>query len=134
MNKKKGEVQQFFIQMIGIIVSFALLLYGVYYSKTIITYNNANQLARHYILKMETKGEITGDEKGELKKLLEDKVGVKNVSFEGTTDGKVNYGDDVLLKITFTQDIVGLDMDGLNFTFSKHEKQVVITKISTAKY
>ncbi len=134
MRKKKGEIQQFLIQMIGIIVSFAILIYGVYYSKTIITYNNVNQVARKYILLMETNGVLKD---GEPEKLIDTLVGmgVKNVSLGGDAyKEQKKYGEEVILEINFTQNIPKLDIDGLNFSFTSEEKQVTVTKSSIAKY
>lgn len=133
MKKKKGEIQQFLIQMIGIIVSFAILIYGVYYSKTIITYNNVNQVARKYILIMETTGELGENKPQDLIKVLTD-MGLDNVTLGGTIDSKKKYGEEVILEINFTQNIPKLDIDGLNFSFTSEEKDVTITKSSIAKY
>ena len=134
MKKKKGDIQQFLIQMIGIIVSFAILIYGVYYSKTIITYNNVNQVARKYILIMETTGELNQDNRDLLVDELT-KMGLRNVYLGGTAyDEQKEYGQEVLLEIDFTQNIPKLDMDGLNFSFTSEEKEVTVTKSSIAKY
>ncbi|QLY81493.1 hypothetical protein [Clostridium intestinale] len=134
MRKKKGEIQQFLIQMIGIIVSFAMLIYGVYYSKTIITYNNVNQVARKYILIMETTGQL---KEGNRTKLISTLInmGLKDVDLGYIDyDTQKEYGEEVVLEINFTQNIPKLNIDGLNFSFTSEEKDVTITKSSIAKY
>lgn len=134
MKKKKGDIQQFLIQMIGIIVSFVILIYGVYYSKTIITYNNVNQVARKYILIMETTGELNQDNRDLLVDTLT-KMGLRNVYLGGTAyDEQKEYGQEVVLEIDFTQNIPKLNVDGLNFSFTNEPKEVTITKSSIAKY
>lgn len=134
MKKKKGEIQQFLIQMIGIIVSFAILIYGVNYSKTIITYNNVNQIARKYILIMETTGELKLDNRTALINTLT-KMGLEDVNLGNIDyDTQKEYGQEVVLEINFSQNIPKLNIDGLNFSFASEEKDVTITKSSIAKY
>ena len=133
MKKKSGEVQQFLIPMLGIIFAFVIMLYGIHYSKTIIVYNNANQLARKYILKMEREGFLSDINVIKLKGEIED-LGCNAVDISRSTTEKVNYGDDVELIISFTQPMKTIDIQGFSFSTKTEEVPITITKSSTAKY
>ena len=77
-----------------------------------------SQIARKYILRMETMGRLTEEDRELLCKELTD-VGVEALQLEGTTTCQVTYGEEVVLLI---QGELG---NGYDFT----EKRV-----STAKY
>lgn len=134
MRKKKGEVQQFFIQMLGIIFVFAIMLYGVYYSKTIIVYNNANQIARKYILKMETNGFLSEEDIENLKSDAKEAGIGDDISIDASSTklGDAKYGDNVTLTIAFTEKMYTIDFS--DFKFKSEDEPVTIKKSSVAKY
>lgn len=135
MKKKKGEVQQFFIQMIGIIFAFAIMLYGIYYSKTIIVYNNANQIARKYILGMETNGFLSEADIENLKTEAS-KAEMYDVSVyaSSTQLGDAKYGDKVTLTIDFKEKVKKIDFSDFKLATEEESMPVTITKSSVAKY
>ena len=77
-----------------------------------------SQIARKYILKMETLGGLDGEEEFRLQDELE-ALGVTGIQIEGTSVGQVTYGEEIVLQIW------GELEDGYTFT----EK-----KVSTAKH
>ena len=77
-----------------------------------------SQIARKYILQMETEGGLDVEMETLLRDEL-DAVGVSNLRLEGTTIGQVTYGAEIVLQIK------GELGDGYEFT----EK-----KVSTAKH
>ncbi len=56
------------------------------------------QISRAYILRMETKGYLSGEDARELVAELE-QVEVEQISLEGTTRNPVDYGETIILKI-----------------------------------
>ncbi|MBB6716646.1 hypothetical protein [Clostridium gasigenes] len=136
MKKQKGEIQQFFIQMIGIVFSFAILLQATYYLSTIITYNNINQISRKYILKMERQGYLDSNDRvnieSEIKNSNVDEVDIV-ISAEGEAE-KVKYGEDI--RVTINCKIKQKNIDASNFSFkTDNDKQSIeVIKASTARW
>lgn len=77
-----------------------------------------SQIARKYILQMETVGGLDGEMEVRLRDELE-AVGVSRLQFDGTTVGRVTYGEEIVLQMQ------GELQNGYEFT----EK-----KVSTAKH
>lgn len=135
MKKKKGEIEEFIVQIIGIIFAFAIMLYGIYYAKTIIVYNNANQIARKYILEMETNGFLSYSDIENLKTEAS-KAGLKNVSVDAsaTQINDTKYGDKVTLTINFDENIKKIDFSNFSLKTYVDTVPVTISKSSTAKF
>ncbi|GAA0110443.1 MULTISPECIES: DUF4320 family protein [Clostridium] len=136
MNKKNGEVHQFIIQMVGIICSFAILLYSIYYLSTIIIYNNVNQTARKYILRMEKQGYLdSSDRYNIIDELENDNISSVNVTFssEGKSE-KVNYGEDIKITINCTVKQKSIDFSSFPFKTTESDQTLVVTKASSAKW
>lgn len=136
MKKKNGEVHQFIIQMIGIILSFAILLYATYYLSTIIIYNNINQTARKYILKMEKQGYLESSDKFNIISELEnDNISSVDVtiSSEGKSE-KVKYGEEVKITIDCKVNQKTIDFSDFSFKTTESTQSLVVSKASTAKW
>lgn len=135
MKKKRGEVEEFFVQILGIIFAFAIMIYGIYYAKTIIVYNNANQIAREYILRMETNGFLSSEDIENLKTEA-GKAGMNNVSIDAsaTQPGDTKYGDKVTLTINFDEQVKKINLSYFNPKDEPDKISVEITKSSTAKF
>lgn len=65
-----------------------------------IRYQSIETIARDAILKIETKGYLTPNDKTALLQKLRDN-GYENISLDGTTLAEVEYGSDVRISITF---------------------------------
>ncbi len=93
-----------------------------------------NQLARKYILRMETIGYLTSNDKNQLnQELLE--LGIGNFNFEGTTLNQVGYGNNIALCISgYIQgnEIIG-NQNIFSFLFQEKEYEFYEIKMSTAK-
>lgn len=57
-----------------------------------------SQIARKYILRMETVGMLTDAQGAALRKELEE-AGISQIELNGTTMWQVNYGDPIILQI-----------------------------------
>ena len=60
--------------------------------------SSVSQISRQYILKMETYGYLTGDDKDDLVSALSD-AGLDNISLAGTDMSEVGYGNKISLYI-----------------------------------
>lgn len=67
---------------------------GLVHKKTMIS-----QLARSYILRMETMGYLTQEQEEELRRRLETE-GMSQIDLAGTTKEPVGYGGEIVLKIS----------------------------------
>ena len=60
--------------------------------------SSVSQISRRYILKMETYGYLTGEDRNDLVSALSD-AGLENISLEGTDMSEVGYGNKISLYI-----------------------------------
>lgn len=139
MKKSKGEVQQFFVQMICILFSFAILLYAIYFLKSTVAYNDVNQIARKYILKMERKGFLTSNEINDIKSELKENKNInkENISINVSNvdeKNKAPFGEDISIEISCDIKIKSFDLSDSKFTKSENEETVTIKKSSTARW
>lgn len=118
MRKESGSVGDFIAATLCML-AMTVLLNGYMDSVRMIQQKTeVAQIARKYILQMETTGLLREDARLQLCEELQE-IGVNNISLEGTTTWRVTYGDDIVLQIR------GELENG--FTFTER-------KVSTAKY
>lgn len=99
LGKEEGNVGDLMITGILILSMMVIMLSFFENLQLIEQKREVNQLARRYILRMETVGGlIPRDEQ----MLLDDlqALGVTNVDLSGTTRGQVGYGNGIWLRIT----------------------------------
>ena len=98
MKKRKGNVGNLMITGITVLAMMVLLL--AYMDKVELINQKAevSQLARRYILKMETVGYLKPQDSAMLREELET-LGVTEINFAGSTMGEVDYGDWITLQI-----------------------------------
>ena len=93
-----------------------------------------NQLARKYILRMETVGYLTSNDKNKLnQELLE--LGIVSFNFEGTTLNQVGYGNPIILCISgyiHANEIAGAN-NVFSIFFQDKDYEFYEIKMSTAK-
>ena len=93
-----------------------------------------NQLARKYILRMETVGYLTSNDKNKLnQELLE--LGIVSFNFEGTTLNQVGYGNPIVLCISgyiHANEMAG-DKNVFAIFFQGKDYEFYEIKMSTAK-
>lgn len=118
MKKEAGNVGDFMAACICMLMMSALLLSYMDSIRLIDRKTEINQIARKYILKMETVGMLTEPDKSALLEELA-AAGASEVRLEGTTVHRVGYGNAIVLHIS----------GKLGGTYEFDEKRV-----STAKY
>ncbi|MBV4419308.1 hypothetical protein KM800_08185 [Clostridium tyrobutyricum] len=132
MRKKKGEIDQYVIIVLGILSFFIITIASLNYVGTTDKYITANQIARKYILKVESSGYLTPDNAIKLKSELTNQ-GFSNIDLTGTTMTEVKNGDDVFLFISYDQPIRNIDIENFSVKFVNEVQRVQISRSSTAK-
>ena len=105
LKKKEasGVIENMLVALIGIVMTtaFLVIIFGVFSS--ISDKWHMRQVAREYLLIMETEGYLTASDQASLIEELE-ACGLYYISLSGTTTSEVAYGDRVYLKIKGTYD------------------------------
>lgn len=117
LKKQKGNVTDILSTCICILAMSALLMFYLQSYGVIMQKQEVSQLARKYILRMETVGCLTAEDKVKLDMELTE-IGIENISFGSTTVNRVGYGEPIMLFISGT-------LEG-GFAFEER-------KVSTAK-
>ena len=131
-TRKKGDIENIIYSLICITTCFVIITMGINYIGAAKEYLDANQIARKYLLKMETAGYLSPAVSSELVSEMKDR-GFKYIGLSGTTLSKVDYGDDIYLQIAYMQKINVLTINGFNFTGTSKDTLIRITRSSTAK-
>lgn len=116
--KEKGNVGEYMAVFLCLL--FMTMLMTTYFEsvRLVEQKEQVSQIARKYILKMETVGSLNQSDRAALLDELT-KAGVTDINLRETTLNTVNYGEDIVLHIT----------GKLRGTYELEEK-----KVSTAKY
>ena len=118
MKREQGSVADIMAAGLCMLAMTVVMLAYMGNVRLINTKAAVNQIARKYILRMETTGQLTAADRIALGQELES-VGVTEVNLAGTTEDRVGYGETIVLMIQ------GRLEDG----YEIREKRV-----STAKY
>ena len=132
LTRRKGNIENIIYSLICITTCFVIITMGINYIGAAKEYLDANQIARKYVLKMETAGYLSSAVSIELLQEMHNK-GFSNISVAGSTTSRGNFGDDVILQITYMQKIKIINISGFNFTGATMDKPVKITRSSTTK-
>lgn len=103
--------------------------------KVIAAKDDVDQLARKYILEMETLGYLSVASEVQLRQELTD-LGATQIDLSGTTYTDAGYGNTVYLKIKCNLSASALNMSGGNmmrFFFEETAYPVEVQRMSTAK-
>lgn len=98
MKKEEGSIGDLMAACICMLLMTVLLVSYMDSVRLVNEKTEINQIARKYILRMETVGMLTESDRQLLDRELED-AGASGVSLEGTTFDKVGYGEEIILKI-----------------------------------
>ena len=98
MRKRKGNVGDLMISGICILAMTVVMLSYMESVTLIHQKEDVSQLARKYILRMETVGYLTVSDRTALCQELE-AMGVTGINLEGTTLNEVSYGAPIVLYI-----------------------------------
>ena len=132
-KKKEGAViENMLVALIGIVMmtAFLVIIFGAFSS--ISNKWQMRQVAREYMLLMETKGYLCDTDKATLLDELKE-YGLKDVDLSGTTLSPVGYGDRIYLCIkgTYDENVLAF-ADGIS-RVAKREVTVQIKLQTTAK-
>ncbi len=98
MKRQKGSIGDFMSTGLCLLGMTAVMLVYLGCARLIQTKTEISQIARKYILRMETAGMLTDEDRSALFGELE-AAGATRVQLEGTTLWQVNYGDPIILQI-----------------------------------
>ncbi len=132
-KKKQGSIVENMIVMLlemVVVCAFLVIIFGAF--SGISDKWGMRQVAREYILIMETEGYLSATDQTALRTELE-ACGLYHISLNGTTTSEVNYGDRIYLNISGTYDDNILAFaDGLS-KYTTHPSSITIQRQSTAK-
>lgn len=135
MKKKKGTVVDIVSVLIAVISIFIVMLLFIYIIQVVDVKKNADQLARKYILEMETIGYLPSSSYIQLLQEL-DALGITDVDLTGTSFSQAGYGNPIYLSIKGNIKTKGLNTSGgdvFAFYFADVVFSFSINKMSTAK-
>ncbi len=135
MLKKKKEasiVENMLVMLLELVVvsAFLVIIFGAF--SGISDKWGMRQVAREYMLLMETEGYLSSSDRVALIEELEE-YGLYNISLSGTTTSRQEYGSRIYLCITGTYDDNILAFAGGLSKVTENPVTITINKQSTAK-
>jgi len=97
-GQERGNVGSFMATTLCLLAMTVVMLFYMDNVQLIQQKTDVSQLARKYILRMETVGYLTSADRSMLTGELQ-AIGVTGVSYEGTTEETVGYGEPICLQI-----------------------------------
>lgn len=137
MKKRKGSIPlgELLVLLLGLVAVMMVFSEFLSVCRGIAIKDEANQIARNYILEMETVGYLNAASSNSLRQELS-LLGVTNVDLTGTTMADAGYGNRVYLRISFQIPTETLNTSGgdlMSFFFEDTQIPISIEKMSTAK-
>ena len=135
MKKRKGTVADVLMSLVVVFALIFLMLAYLNLTAAINRKEDIDQLARRYILEMETIGYLSGSSQTQFVQQLHE-LGIENVDLSGTTVSQAGYGNPIYLYVQGSIPLRTLDNSSGNlFTFFLKDTTfpVEIRKMSTAK-
>lgn len=133
-KKRKGNVVD--VLTVGIFVLGMTVLMIAYLGniRLMEQKDEISQIARKYILRMETVGYLTGNDRVQMSQELS-VLGAENLDFTGTTMNQVNYGEPIVLVIRGTISGQNVIVSGelLGSVFEEKQYTFEERRMSTAK-
>ena len=130
-KRKASVIENTLVMFINLVLvcAFLVIIFGAF--SGISDKWGMRQVAREYMLIMETEGYLKPDQAA-LKAELEG-YGLYNISFSGTTTSEVDYGERIYLCISGTYDDNILSFAGAISKYSTHPSSITIRRQTTAK-
>ncbi len=133
-HKDSGFVMKLLPVLLSTGMVLGLILLAGKFTDVLRIREEMNQIARMYLLEMESQGHLTNNEALQMKQRLEQK-GLTSVSLAGTTTNVVDYGEPIQLSVSGE---LKIDL-GVYIPFFYKEQQkwtipVHIKMVSTAKH
>lgn len=99
MSRERGSIGD--LLAVGICMLFLSILLVRYMDSVGLINEKAevNQMIRQYMLRMETLGRLTAEDRNDLVAALQ-QMGISEISLDGTTFGNVGYGETICLQVT----------------------------------
>lgn len=134
-GKREGSVLDFLPVCLCILAMSIVVTAYFYCSDLLLRKGQISQVARCYILKMETVGCLTEGDKNQMLAELQT-IGLRGIDLTGSTVNPVEYGDSVILRIrgNLQGRIRGGEHDLFHSVFTVREVPVEETRMSTAKH
>ena len=132
-KKRKASVLENTLVMIVnliLVCAFPVIVFGAF--SGVSDKWGMRQVAREYMLIMETEGYLNATDQAALKAELES-YGLYNISFSGTTTREVDYGERIYLCISGTYDDNILSFTGAISKYTTNPSQITINRQTTAK-
>jgi hypothetical protein len=133
--KSRGSMTDFLPMGLAVLAISIVMMSFLSLSRVLAVEEQASQIARQYMLRMETVGFLTPQDQNNLEMELAAR-GITNVSYEGTTHTKVGYGAPIHLCIQgrITGQALEMDKDLFQAMFAKNLYEFEIKLVSTAKH
>lgn len=133
MNKKSGSMMKMIPVLLAMAAMTAITVMYLTYMSDYDKRESADQIAREYILRMETQGYLSEEMKNNLISDLGD-IGVKSINLQGTTMSKAAYGDEIVLIINADVETEEHVFEGLlSKRTDRKTRHIKISKKSTSK-
>lgn len=131
-KRKASVIENTLVMFINLVLvcAFLVIIFGAF--SGISDKWGMRQVAREYMLIMETEGYLKQADQAALKAELEN-YGLYNISFSGSTTSEVNYGDRIYLCISGTYDDNVLAFAGAISKYTTHPSSITIRRQTTAK-
>ncbi len=135
MKKRSGSVADILSTLLVILAAAIVMSAFLSIMRLASIHEEVKQLARKYMLEMETVGYLSAGSCTQLEHQLMD-IGVINIDFNGTSFDEVTYGAPISLNISCTIPYERLNMQGdlMEFFFEGAEYDITVSKMSTAKH
>ena len=133
-DKDAGFAEKLLPVLLSTGIVFGLILLSGSFAQVLRCREKMNQIARAYLLEMETVGYLPNDRVLGLQDKLED-YGLSDIGFSGTTLAAVNYGDSIQLSVSGNLKVKLFV--AIPFLYKKQEAwsiPVHIRMVSTAKH
>jgi len=115
------------------VIAMAIVTMAAFHSMSLMLMKlEVSQVARKYILMMETKGCLMGEDRAHLLEELED-LGLEGIEITGTAQNPVGYGETIMLKIRAKTNGLGVTGNVWKNGFRKQDYYVEEVRMSTAK-
>ena len=134
-RKREGSALDFLSVCICILAMYIVVTAYFYCSDLLLRKGQVSQVARCYILKMETVGCLTEGDKNRMLAELQS-IGLQGIDLTGSTMNPVEYGDSVILHIRgkIQGKMWGENHDLFQSIFTVREVPVEEMRMSTAKH
>lgn len=135
LRRERGSVAELLSTGILVLAMTVLMASCLESMQMLSQKEEVNQLARKYILRMETVGYLTGDDRTSLERELA-RIGVTGIDLSGTTMSEAGYGNIIYLSIhgSLPGKSIATGKGGMGGSFQNKQYPFHEIRTSTAKY